>query len=168
MLYISHTGCQCVSYPWSSALDQSVVPISSWSRTERGASSHALHARSRTALGRKDRDLDGVIDTQPRRGLERRCDLFFTTRAAPTVERRNIRPLVDVYRACHSACGSSPLRPPSQCRRTDTRRPRPARRGRRLELVLVTGALRSRRPSDPLEQIQLRSFAEWDGRAPTQ
>jgi len=138
-----HTGCQW-AFPTRGVrpLDQQCGPnFRRWSKN--GTWSRvltALHASSRTALGRKaPRPSDGRYRHAPRsRGFERRCDLFTTTGGpygrtnAPNGSSASTSTGLATLRASRPRCD---LR--GQCRRTDTRRPRPLGRATRLELVLV-------------------------------
>jgi len=159
MLYISHTGCQWrflpVEFgPWTRVWSQ----FRRWSKN--GTWSRvltALHASSRTALGRKDpRPSMVVIDTHLARGASN-GGVTFHNQGGP-------------YGRPTAPNGSSA----STSRPATLRASRPAstseasaveqilddlaRSGadERLELVLVDRALRSRGPAT-LEQIQLRS-----------
>jgi len=133
MLYISHTGCQWRFLPeefgpWTRVWSQ----FRRWSKN--GTWSRvltALHASSRTALGRKDpRPSMVVIDTHLARGASN-GGVTFHNQGGPTVGPTAPNgSSASTSRACHSACESSPLRPPRPVPSNRYSTTSPARRGR--------------------------------------
>jgi len=128
----------------------------------------ALHASSRTRSAERHRDPRWSLSTRTSlAGFERRCDLSQPGRpyGRPTAPNGSS---ASTSRACHSACESSPLRPPRPVPSNRYSTTSPARaRTNDWSSCSLTGALRSRRPAT-LEQIQLRSSPSGMGRAPTQ
>jgi len=90
----------------------------------------ALHARRARRSAERHRDPRWSLSTRTSlAGFERRCDLSqpggpYGRTTAPNGSSAS------TSRACHSACESSRCDLRGQCRRTDTRRPRPLGRGR--------------------------------------
>ena len=148
------------------SLDQGLVPISLVVEERNGTRVlTALHASSRTALGRREpRPSMVVIDTHFARGASNGGATFPQTRVAPTVgptgPSASSAWTSPGYR---SACASSPLRPP---------RPVPSNRYSTTSLEPVrtndssscssTAALPSPRPCGCRRSSTTRS-AEWDG-----
>jgi len=126
----------------------------------------ALHASSRTALGRKAPRPRWSLSTRTSlAGFERRCDLSQPGRPLRSDQRRQ----TDRLRRRHGPATLRASRPRcdlrGQCRRTDTRRPRPLGADERLELVLVDRGTAQSAASDSRTNSTTK-FAEWDGTSP--
>jgi len=161
-------GANGVSYPWSSALDQSVVPISSVveERNVEPSSHRSARLVAHGARPKGTATLDGRYRHAPRsRGFERRCDLSQPGRPYGRTNGAKRIVCVDVtgLPLCVRVVPASTPRPVPSNRYSTTS---PARaRTNDWSSCSLTGALRSRRPSDSRTNSTTK-FAEWDGTSP--
>jgi len=170
MLYISHTGCQWrflpVEFgPWTRVWSQ----FRRWSKN--GTWSRvltALHASSRTALGRKaPRPSMVVIDTHLARGLRTECDLSQPGR--PYGRTNGAKRIVCVDVTGLPLCVRVVPAATSEASAVEQILDDLARSGadERLELVLVDRGTAQSAASDSRTNSTTK-FAEWDGTSPTQ
>jgi len=161
-------GANGVSYrgvgPWTRVWSQ----FRGGRRTERGAEFSPLCTPRRARRSaERHRDPRWSLSTRTRSRASN-GGVTFHNQGGPTVGPTAPNgSSASTSRACHSACESSPLRPPRPVPSNRYSTTSPARRGRTTGARARDGALRSRRPSDSRTNSTTK-FAEWDGRAPTQ